>query len=444
MPYQSGGRLPAEKASKLGHLEVLNSELVNKLIERFETVTDEYDLENSYKNFWTDNSNDHSEPLKLIFAVDGSLQTIRSERPPFRELAFIKTAIIRMDPIALEKLDQNYPHPLALRDIMLDTAQYHSTVLPLSRIKIPNKNNYDTIREIIFDSFQDPTLDGHPYETLKWLVYKKWKDDAKEIASISPSFECPHCGEIIKGLPYNSDSYDCDHCQKEVYLTDLIGFHLEMSEDSAPNSVATAYMNIHETLMLFTGIRIFWNNKNYQTLSNSLFIKDGPLRLSSQYSKLVIRIREFLEDAKKINVPIHIMGQEKSGKFYDHLELVKLHSPDEFSYSILSNEYIDKEILHKDTRKDPYGQRVNYGNKIFVKLDKYHASVISIPVGNYKDTEDIDDFIGAKRILATLPKIISYKHEGAFLPIQLAHGVASLSNYPSAKVLKIFSERLLS
>ena len=36
MPYRSGERLPGERASRLGHLEVLKSELVNKLIKNFE------------------------------------------------------------------------------------------------------------------------------------------------------------------------------------------------------------------------------------------------------------------------------------------------------------------------------------------------------------------------------------------------------------------------
>ncbi len=35
MPYKKGKRLPFEKASKLGHLEVIQSPLVKKLCENF-------------------------------------------------------------------------------------------------------------------------------------------------------------------------------------------------------------------------------------------------------------------------------------------------------------------------------------------------------------------------------------------------------------------------
>ncbi len=36
MPYMKGDRLPGERASRLGHLEVLKSELVKKLVVQFE------------------------------------------------------------------------------------------------------------------------------------------------------------------------------------------------------------------------------------------------------------------------------------------------------------------------------------------------------------------------------------------------------------------------
>ena len=36
MPYREGSRLPGERASRLGHLEVLKSDLVKQLCQRFE------------------------------------------------------------------------------------------------------------------------------------------------------------------------------------------------------------------------------------------------------------------------------------------------------------------------------------------------------------------------------------------------------------------------
>ncbi|MEV2226652.1 hypothetical protein AB0E01_43390 [Nocardia vinacea] len=66
-----------------------------------------------------------------------------------------------------------------------------------------------------------------------------------------------------------------------------------------------------------------------------------------------------------------------------------------------------------------------------------------MPTGYYNPGQDFpasnNDLIGLDRILATLPRLISYQNEGALVPIALANGVASLSSYPSAAVLKLFA-----
>lgn len=45
------------------------------------------------------------------------------------------------------------------------------------------------------------------------------------------------------------------------------------------------------------------------------------------------------------------------------------------------------------------------------------------------------------RIFDTFQAILDAKHESALLPIELAHGTASLSTNPSAHILKIFSAK---
>lgn len=431
MPYQGGKRLSGEKASKLGHLDIINSKLVNQLIEQFEDQ--EPTLIESPAQ-WADIPNDEA-PLRLIFAVDGSKQTIRSDFPPYKELSFIKTALLRLDQHAISKLDPVAPHPMALRDIMSDSAMYHATVLPLKGISIKGQSNYDAVRRIIFDSIKDHSLNAEPYATLKWLAYEKWSSQRKS----SPGFGCPHCEGDVAGLPFDEDEGDCEHCGGHLYLTDMIGFHLEMSEDTAPDSVATAYMLIHETLLLFTGIRFFWDAGKYGVLANALFIKDGPLFLKGQYSKLAIPIRNFFEFSRQKNVSLHVVGQEKTGAFVDHLEIIARSAPPNSMFAP-SNEYIRKEIQHRPERSEPYGSRTNYGNKVFVKLDEYHHLVLSVPTGQYTDTTSLDVFYGLNKILASLPPILSHRHECALVPVELANGVASLSSYPSAAILKVFSD----
>ena len=102
MPYSASKNLPSERASKLGHLEVLRSPLVQQLVHSFEELTT---LVVTDKGDWqpmppTD------DPLDLIFGVDGSIQVIEDERPPHKALAFVKTALMRIDQVALNRIDK--------------------------------------------------------------------------------------------------------------------------------------------------------------------------------------------------------------------------------------------------------------------------------------------------------------------------------------------------
>jgi len=248
MAYEAGGRLGAERASKLSHIDVVNSPLVNSLIEEFEHPVDLESLgEINLQNIPT-----NEKVFSHVFAVDGSIQHIDSSQGKvLRQLAFVKTALYRLDQNKLDKLDPHAPHPLSLKALLKQSAMFHATVFPLRNIRLRSHSVYDSIREIIYESLNDPKLEDDKFsifETLKWLAYEKWDGQPKR----SPSFQCPHCQKEIEGLSYDRNKGNCIRCERKVYLSDMLGFHLEMGEDSAPGSVASSYMMIHETLFLIS------------------------------------------------------------------------------------------------------------------------------------------------------------------------------------------------
>lgn len=441
MPYEQGSRLPAESASKLGHLRVIESEWVNELITAFEYPSAERKDESN--TVWFEFDPASTPPLARVFAVDGSFSTVASNDYPRKEVSFVKTALLRIDKAKLDKIDKDNPHPLLLQDALAQSALYHATVFPLKNIRSKLGNNYEAIRNIVRDSMK-VDQGGAYYETLKWIAYMKWTGVT---TTPSPAFGCPHCANDIPGLPFDSDQGKCPYCNKCVFLTDMVGFHLDMDENSAPDSVPSAYMLIMETLMLFTAIRFYWDSPDQTLVSTSLFIKDGPLTLRSQYSKLVPPIRSFLENAKIQGRPIHVIGQEKTGAFADHLaSIVRFAPPHERggkpSFAVLSHDYVRREVYRSPDLSNPYGMRTNWGEKVYVKLDPGSYLVINVPTGEYKSTGSFplaSDLLGFDRILCTLPTLSSHKFEGALFPVELANGVASMSSYPSAKVLQLFA-----
>ena len=440
MPYEPGTRLPGESASKLGHLRVIQSEWVRELISVFEYASATPKDESN--TVWNEFERSQATILGRVFAVDGSFSTVASSDYPRKEVSFVKTALLRLDKAKLDKIDKETPHPLLLQDALANSALYHATVFPLKNIRSNLGNNYEAIRHIVRDSMK-VDQGGAYYDTLKWIAYQKWTG----ASSSSPAFSCPHCAQEIPGLPFDSDNEDCPHCKRKVYLTDMIGFHLDMDENSAPESVSSAYMLIMELLMLFTAIRFYWNSPDLSVVSNSLFIKDGPLTLRGQYSKLVPALRAFLTHAKSQGRPVHVIGQEKTGAFADHLgSIVRFAPPLERgakpSFAVLTHEYVRREVYRSPDLSNPYGMRTNWGEKVYLKLDPGSYMVINVPTGEYKAANDFPkapDLIGFDRILSTLPTLSSHKFEGALFPVELANGVASMSSYPSAKVLQLFA-----
>lgn len=217
-----------------------------------------------------------------------------------------------------------------------------------------------------------------------------------------------------------------------------------MTDDFAPSQVASDYMAVSEALMIFTPIRYFWEKKK-EVLHNCLFVKDGPLSLRATLAKLSAPIRRFFNYAKENGVNVAMIGQEKTGQFFDHLQLIGGAAPVS-AYFIPDNKYIQEHIKHNNTTAI-YGADTNYGAKLFVKLNDYHNMVLNIPTGErgeFVTSPSQDHLINFKNITATLSRILSNRCEGALLPIELANKIASLSTYPSAKALELFSNAMKS
>jgi hypothetical protein len=436
MPYAG------EYASKLGHLTLIESPWVKDLVAGFERAPAPAD--DPTQTPWRVFDPSTAVPLSRVWAVDGSFVPVQSTDVPPREVAFIKTALALLDREQLADIDPQFPHPLDLRDAMAESGLFHATAFPLRHVRTSLGNNYMAVRNIINDSIR-MEQDGAFYETLKWLAYRKWSP----CPSQSPSFQCPHCGEeIVEGLDPDADEGACPHCSQEVFLTDMPGFHQGMGEDAAPSAVAADYMLVMEHLMLFTPVRLAWNSLDVKLVKDTLFLKDGPLALRAQYSKLVEPIREFLEHAKAVGRPVHIVGQEKTGAFVDHLsEIARFAPPQERgqppTVAVLTHDFVRREVQRMPERANPYGLKTNWGEKVYLKLDPSTAMVLSVPTGKYCERGNSParkDLIGFDRILATLPGLVSRRFEGGLYPIELANGIASLSSYPSAKILQRFLE----
>ncbi|HEY7118993.1 MAG TPA: hypothetical protein VH475_20550 [Tepidisphaeraceae bacterium] len=447
MGYSKGaGGGSRQPASKIGHLDVVNSQWVRDLVQQFERAPGVANAVDSTP--WRSFDPTATEPLNVVWAADGSFVPVTSQDSPPREVAFVKAALLTIDRARLGRIDPQHPHPILLQDIMRTCGVQHATAFPLRNIGTTLGSNYDAVRHIAHESI---LRDQHGafHATLKWLCYREWSGHP----TASPAFQCPHLTGVdgephdVPGLPPSVDGGGCPVCRRPVFLTDVFGLHMEMGEDQAPASIASAYMAIMEHLMILTAVRLSWQHTDPQFVTNALFIKDGPLTLRGQYSKLVDPIREFLQHAKQVGRPVHIIGQEKSGAFFDHLAAIARHAPphaagEQPTYHVLSHDYVRREVQRAPNLANPYGFKTNWGEKVYVKLEPSTDLVLSVPTGAYHSDASFPsagDLIGLPRILASLPGLISRKYGGGLYPVELADGIASLSSYPSAEILRRFA-----
>jgi len=428
MPYQGGSRLPSEFASKISHIEVIDDPLIRDLLSKLES-TDKADIEinASWEKY------EVGDILPLIFSVDGSFQPISSDKWPYRKVMFVKVALVVLDNKKILELDRENPHPMKIRDILANSCTYHSTIIPLQHVRQKGMTTYDTVRHVVFQGMKDPKFEDEILKTLKWLAYEKWDGKAKNLEP----FACPHCYKLTS-LPYDTEIGNCEECNESLFITDMLGFHQVMGDEFAPDTVASDYMTIYETLLLFTCIRYYWE-KNKKVLQRSLFIRDGPLSIRAQYSKLVNPIRRFLAFANKEGNPVYLTSQEKSGSFADHLKMIEREAPHN-SVFIPGDKYIKEDVQLRPLGGQDYGFDTNYGSKVFVKINDYHSLILNIPTGLFNPNPKYANLIGVDRILGTINTILSSKFESGLTPIEMAHSIASLSTYPSAKILKLLAE----
>jgi len=109
MPYGTSGRLPSEAASKLGHINVVQSEWIRSLVDDFESRSESIlDVEPSA---WIEFEPSVKQELPYIWAADGSFVPVKTSPPFLKEVAFIKTALIYIDKNKLNRIDKKNPHP---------------------------------------------------------------------------------------------------------------------------------------------------------------------------------------------------------------------------------------------------------------------------------------------------------------------------------------------
>jgi hypothetical protein len=196
--------------------------------------------------------------------------------------------------------------------------------------------------------------------------------------------------------------------------------------------------NALATLTLFHFVIKYWR-KDPDVLGEILFIKDGPLLLRAQLSRLVEPIRALIQTLKDKGVKLHLVGVEKNGELVDHIEEIRQHLPSPGDFFLPSVRYLLEDVAGLSVDFSKFRDRVQYGSKVVIRLGPDHVVPLAVPTGTFLLEPRPSDLMGFAETAAVLSEMTSYSHDNALIPIKLVNEYSSISQSPPGDILKAFA-----
>ena len=313
--------------------------------------------------------------------------------------------------------------------------------LPTKNILLKEASSFkESFRRSLFDFFIKGSNGETFAETLRWLIFQEFDSPIKEYKLSS----CPNCstGDILLGekIKKGDFSFECPHCKEELFITDVFRLHEAIDDELGAGGVLGYVTVLIEQIIIVYLIKAILETKP-SILSETLFIKDGPLAFFGQTANMQKPLRHltnFLSEKHNL----FLAGLEKSGPFVEHAdEIGKKLKPG--AILLLDNAYIYKYILPgKVDNAAPYARSSYYSGKMIFKSIDEKIYVITIPI---KSADVVlapkkSDFKNLDVILTNIQKLRCDMYDNALFPVALANKLVSLANHPSSKILEKFAK----
>ena len=436
MAYKGSDSMPMERASKIGHIKMINDSHLQRLIAEFESSmpTNGDPIGECSGHIDLNKSSE----IRYVIAIDGGEAIVPNQIRSEKQAAFLSICAMLIRISDIEEM-KNSPiiDPRDLFNRLKENVWYSSSMLPLSGIRIPGQTVKDSIRKAIDSTLYYTGL----YDTLKFLVSREWDPAFQMGSGDAPHFFCRKCGDKIY-VPKSQLAFRCPQCNYPHTLADYLGIAEESYDEWAREETVKSFRNSLEVLTLFHFLRIWRFEPN--KLRQILFVRDGPLMLRATLYRLVDSINAFITYLFSQNVPFYIIGVEKTGEIVNHIDEIKRHLVNTGDYFLPSVPYIIENINGYAFNEKTYRNRVQFGAKIVVRIGNDHILPLNIPTCNFLLYPKIDDLIGLNDSLITLTNLTTYRYENAIIPLILANEYASISEKPSGDILHTFVTHFLS
>ena len=369
MAYNQTGNRPFELASKSNHIHIIKDPYVQAFLNSHE-LPKEGDEITLNTNYVVDIDYQIPDSVEYIIAVDGGDTTVPvKSKFPSSTLTFFQfgaNLLTISDLKALKEEPFIAPQSIAkLKDL-----QRIKFTLPTKNIGLIKEDGSRatltySVRKAIYEFFKEP-IKGQSYlPTLKWFLFEEYKNQPKQTRELASHPENSSSKKIL----FERDKIDSDfilsHPDGNLFLTDIFRLHEVVDEDLGAGGIVGYLRNLIEHFILIDTIRGVYKRKK-NSLSEVLFIKDGPLGFFGQTANMHEPMRELINHLQN-ELKLYLVGIEKSGPFVEHAQEIKDKFQPGQAY-LLSNRHIYKYIKPgASDNPEAYGRTSYYSSKIIFK-----------------------------------------------------------------------------
>ena len=434
---------PFERASKTAHTHIIYDPAVQEFISSCHIPPYIDDIENGDLQLGTpiDMVNN---PIKYIFTIDGGYSdVVVREQFPSATFAFFQFGALCFtykDLIELENKAFIDPNDMA----KLQHIQRFKLPIPTKGIALKTEADLiSSVRKSIYDFFLRQPEQGGFISALAWLVFEKY--DTTSTAKSWHLASCPLCEEginIIQDMLDKDYKFKCPGCSGLLYLTDIFRLHEAMDNELGASGILGYLTTTIEQIIIVYLIKQMLAIKS-ELLSETLFVKDGPLAFFGQTANIHKPMRKLIGYLQRKH-NIYLVGLEKSGAFVEHAMQVspKLHLN---QYILLGNNYIYKYIMPGKREIDkPYGSTTYYGHKVIFKSKHDNVYVATVPNPVQITEPKICDYINLDVLLENITALKCDLYSNSLIPVVLANKLVSLASHPSSDLLKSFVQNSLN
>lgn len=455
MPYSS------ERASRLGHVPVVNDQAVHDAFSRWEvaqaTPADENRVTSLCRAVDELDNADIAAAVRFAITVDGSDAEVEATREhPTVKVGYLRVAASFID---FEKLHAagagDFVNPHLLR-----AAHQHAAfdrALPGSGLVIPGSTGVDTWRQELDRFLHETKFDPASEQTLADMLLALHGSPSAPATS-APLRRCPSCGakdaQLSGGqIDVPKEGTTCPECGEPVYLGDVLRTEEEYMPEGSNRSALTRLMLVAERLTSLGYMQLLFEDvHNYEVLERTLFITDGPLGLHGTVAPLKRRFQDYLGAFSmqciandRPAAPL-VVGVEKSGAFVEHANLIA-HLIEPGQVMFLTTDYINR--VTGRPLNNPYGSDEFYGRRFIYRTKNGRTLVVTVPpkpgVTPYGDSDGElwSSYPTLRPICEVLDHVQTRLYENAVIPVALAHSAASLPLGVGQSVLRALVQQSL-